>query len=50
MVILFASNLLGAMAFHFNDCRQRLAFEDTRQSLEVKEAMEIATKEQVILR
>lgn len=35
------------MSFYFNDKRRRLAFLDTRKSLEVKEVMEAATAEQV---
>jgi hypothetical protein len=49
IILLSAANLLGFLAFHFNDKRQRLAFLDTRQTLEVKQAMDAATTEQVNL-
>lgn len=44
---LLATNAIGFLAFQVNDLKQRLAFKDTRESLQIKEVMEGAAKEQV---
>jgi len=47
LILLAITNLMGMLAFYVNDKKQRRAFIDTRQSLEMKLVIEEQAKEQV---
>jgi len=44
------TNLMGLVSFYLSDKKQRRAFIDTRQSLEMKLVIEEQAKEQVCLK
>lgn len=47
LILLLTTNALGILSFYLSDRKQRRAFLDTRQSLEMKLVIEEQAKEQV---
>jgi len=47
LILLVTTNVLGILSFYLSDKKQRRAFLDTRQSLEMKLVIEEQAKEQV---
>lgn len=49
IILIIITNILGMLEFYLSDKKQRRAFIDTRQSLEMKLVIEEQAKEQVHL-
>jgi hypothetical protein len=49
IILLIMTNLMGLVSFYLSDKKQRRAFIDTRQSLEMKLVIEEQAREQVSL-